>query len=109
MAVMVPLMLQAGKDAQSYRRAPPPDATPPAPSEAAPAVSRHLFHLVFLRSRSGIGALHGGTRSRAPNGAEGATRLWQFYHRSFGTTMPARTCPALGAYKAPSGGEGEFS
>src|SRR6266436_2919744 len=28
MAVMGPLMLQAGKDAQSYRRAPPPDATP---------------------------------------------------------------------------------
>src|ERR1700738_1736259 len=36
MAVMGPLMLRAGKDAQSYRRAPPPDATPSGPFGSGP-------------------------------------------------------------------------
>src|SRR5439155_8936794 len=56
--------------------------------------SRGTCFTCFFRSRSGIGSLHGGTRSRAPNGAERATRLWQFYHRSFGTTTSAPTCLA---------------
>src|ERR1700680_4142853 len=69
----------------------------PPPPEAAPVVSRHLFHLFFQ-----VEIRHRRPPWRHPiagaEGAESATRLWQFYHRSFGTTASARASPALRTY-----------
>src|SRR6266851_7894276 len=98
MAVMGPPVLQAGKDAQSYRRAPPPDATPSGPFGSGPCRLAAPVSPVF----SGRDQASAPSMAAPDRGRQMGQRVRHDYGNSIIALSPRQIRPAHAPRSAPS-------